>query len=181
MLLRIKGYVRLDNNKNIELFDNYGVLCIENTNVYFDIDDLSIIKSRNWHIDKDGYLVHSYFYFGQIRFVRFHRLIMNVERMQIVDHINRNRADNRKSNLRVCERTENDRNRGLYATNTSGITGIHYDKKRSKWVASITYNCKRLFIGRFDYKEEAVKARLTKEVELFKDFAPQRALLEAYN
>lgn len=171
----------MNNKENIKLFDNYGILFVENTDVYFDIEDLPIIKSRIWGIDKDGYLVHSYFYFGQLRFVRFHRLIMDVKPAQIVDHINRNRADNRKNNLRVCERTENDRNRGLYATNTSGITGIHYDKKRNKWVASITYNCKRLFIGRFDFKEEAVKARLIKEVKLFKDFAPQRALLEAYN
>ena len=169
------------NNQNIQLFDNYGILFIDDTPFYFDIEDLSIIQSRSWYKDKDGYLVHSYFYFGQRRFVRFHRLIMNAPPDKTVDHRDLNRADNRKRNLRVCERTENDRNRGLYATNTSGITGVHYDQKRNKWVASITYNCERLFIGRYELKEEAIMARLVKEVELFKEFAPQRALLEAQN
>lgn len=169
------------NSQNIKLFDNYGILIIGNTSFYFDAEDLSVIQSRQWYKDKDGYLVHSYFYFGQRRFVRFHRLITNAPPNQAVDHINKNRADNRKTNLRICERAENDRNRSLYATNTSGISGVHFDSKRNKWVASITYNNKRLFIGRFEYKDEAVKARLIKEVELFKEFAPQRALLEAIN
>lgn len=115
---------------------------------------------------------------GQRRFVRFHRLVINAPPDKTVDHKNLNRADNRKKNLRVCERAENDRNRGVYATNTSGITGVHYDRKRAKWVASITYNSKRVFIGRYEYKEDAIMARLTKEVELFKEFAPQRAFLE---
>ena len=106
---------------------------------------------------------------------------MNAQEDEIVDHINHKRADNRKRNLRVCKRAENDRNRGLYATNTSGISGVHFDKKRNKWIANITYNRRRIFIGRFSHKEEAIRARLLKEAELFKDFAPQRALLEGLN
>lgn len=168
-------------NQNIRLFDNYGIISVNDTQFYFDLEDLSFVQSREWYKDKDGYLVHSYFYLGQRRYVRFHRLIMNAPAEQIVDHINKNRADNRKNNLRICRRTENDRNRGLYATNTSGVTGVHYDQKREKWVASITYNSKKLFIGRFEIKEDAIRARLIREVELFKDFAPQRALLEAFN
>jgi len=45
-------------------------------------------------------------------------------------------------------------------------------------VASISYNKKRTLIGRFASKKEAVRARLEKEAELFKEFAPQRALME---
>lgn len=167
--------------QDIELFENYGILTVNHTEFLFDKEDLSVIQSRHWYADKDGYLVHSYFYFGQRHFIRFHRLILGAKPEQTVDHKNKNRADNRKENLRLCERIENDRNRGLYATNVSGVTGVHYDKKRAKWVASITYNCKRLFIGRYDFKDEAIKARLTKEIELFKEFAPQRALLEVVN
>lgn len=169
------------NKQDIKLFDDYGILFIDNTSFFFDIEDLSVIRSKNWYKDKDGYLIYSYFYSGKPHFVRFHRIVMNAKSEQIVDHINKNRADNRKKNLRVCNRAENDRNRGVYITNTSGITGVHYDRKRDKWVASITYNCKRIFIGRYEFKEEAIKARLLRETELFKDFAPQRALLEAFN
>lgn len=162
----------------IKILIDYGIFYLDNVEFYFDIEDLPLIQSRSWYKDKDGYLVSCYYYAGQRRFVRFHRIVMNAKEDEVVDHINHKRTDNRKRNLRVCKRAENDRNRGLYATNTSGISGVHFDKKRNKWVASITYNHRRIFIGRFLYKEEAVKARLVKEAELFKDFAPQRALLE---
>lgn len=168
------------NNQLIYLYNTYGTLIIDGTTFYFDIEDLPIIQSRSWYKDKDGYLAHCYYYNGKRCFVSFHRIIMGAKRNEVVDHINKNRADNRKANLRICERTENDRNRGLYSTNTSGVTGVHFDQKRGKWAASITYNNKRLFIGRFEFKEDAIRARLLKEIELFKDFAPQRALLEEY-
>lgn len=162
----------------IKILNDYGILYLDNVEFYFDIEDLPLIKSRSWYRDKDGYLVSCYYYAGRRRFVRFHRIVMNAQEDEIVDHINHKRADNRKRNLRVCKRAENDRNRGLYATNTSGISGVHFDTKRNKWIASITYNRRRIFIGRFSHKEEAIRARLLKEAELFKDFAPQRALLE---
>lgn len=170
----------MNNRNNIRLFDNYGILLIDNTEFNFDIEDLPVIQGRSWYKDRDGYLVHSYYYMGHLRYVRFHRLVMNAKGSYIVDHIDRNRANNRKSNLRICERAENDRNRSVYTTNTSGITGVHFDRKREKWTASITYENKRLFIGRFELKEDAIRARLLKEVELFKEFAPQKALLEVY-
>lgn len=96
---------------------------------------------------------------------------------QYVDHKNRNRYDNRKSNLRCCTYAENNRNRGLCATNKSGVIGVHFDKKRNKWTASITLNGKKIFIGRFENKEAAIQARLQKEHELFGEFAPQQMLI----
>lgn len=171
----------LHKDNTTELFDNYGIIYVQNTPFYFDLDDLDIVESRAWYKDKDGYLTHNYFYDGKLCFARFHRIVINAKPNEFVDHINKNRADNRKSNLRTCKRSENMRNRGLLSTNKSGITGVHYDKQRDKWTASITYNCKKLFIGRFELKEDAIRARLFKEIELFKDFAPQKALLEVYN
>ena len=56
---------------------------------------------------------------------------------------------------------------------------MFFDKRRRKWVANITYNNKRLHLGRYALKEDAVRARLSKEVELFREFAPQRDLCAA--
>lgn len=165
----------------IKLFDDYGVLYVGTSEFVFDIEDLPIIQSRNWYKDKDGYLASSYIYEGRRCFTMFHRIIMHAEPQQCVDHINRNRADNRKQNLRCCSRAENNRNRGRSAANKSGITGVYYDKYRHKWIANIIHNKKRLFIGRFDTKEAAAKARIEKEMELFKEFAPQRLLYEELN
>lgn len=166
----------------IEFLDTYGILRIKTTEFLFDLEDLPLIKGRDsWYCDKDGYLVSSYFYNGVRRFVRFHRLVMHAKPGQCVDHINKNKADNRKKNLRCCERSENDRNRSLYSCNTSGVAGVYFDKQRKKWVASITYNHTKVYLGRYAVKEEAVLARLTKEVELYKEFSPQRELLESLN
>lgn len=166
----------------IELLNTYGILRIKTTEFLFDLEDLPLIKGRDsWYCDKDGYLVSSYFYNGVRRFVRFHRLVMHAKPGQCVDHINKNKADNRKKNLRCCERSENDRNRSLYSCNTSGVAGVYFDKQRKKWVASITYNHKKVYLGRYAVKEEAILARLTKEVELYKEFSPQRELLESLN
>lgn len=90
----------------IKLFDTYGVLTVDGTEFLFDIEDLSIIKSRHWYKDKDGYLASCYTYNRCRCFVMFHRLVMKAERGQTVDHINRNHADNRKKNLRCCSKFE---------------------------------------------------------------------------
>lgn len=160
----------MSNHYNITLLDTHGVLRIGSSDFLFDIDNLPLIESRDsWYCDKDGYLVSSYYYNGVRRFVRFHRIIMYAKPHQYVDHINKNRADNRKQNLRLCDWWENNRNRGIYSTNTSGITGVFFDKQRQKWVASISCGGKRIFIGRFADKDEAIEARLKKETELFKE------------
>ena len=161
------------NGQAVKLLDECGVLNINGTEFLFDIEDFSVINSRNWYVDKDGYLASSYIYNGRRCFAMFHRIIMNAQKGQVVDHINRNRADNRKVNLRCCSKFENNLNRGRRSTNTSGVIGVHYDRKRDKWIANITYDKRRIFIGRFISKDEAVKARLRKESELFKSFAPQ--------
>lgn len=85
----------------IELHDTYGVLRIKTSEFLFDLEDLPLIKGRDsWYCDKDGYLVSSYFYNGIRRFVRFHRLVMHAKPGQCVDHINKNKADNRK---KICD------------------------------------------------------------------------------
>lgn len=167
------------NQNKVELLDTYGVLYIGRAKFLFDLEDLPLIENRSWYVDKDGYLVSCYYYAGTRRFVRFHRIVMEAQAQEFVDHINKNRADNRKKNLRRCNRSENDRNRGLYSTNTSGVAGVFFDKKRGKWVANITYNSKKINLGRFVSKDDAIIARLRKEIELFKEFAPQRKLWES--
>lgn len=175
----MRNYEKCKNK--VKLFDTYGILYIGASEFIFDLDDLPVVKSRTWYEDKDGYLVSYYFYAGKRRCVRFHRIIINAQPHQCVDHINKKKADNRKKNLRCCKRIENDRNRGIYSSNNSGVTGVHFDKRRNRWVASITCNNKRIFIGRFYSKEDAIKARLEKEIALFGDFAPQRELWKEIN
>ena len=78
---------------------------------------------------------------------------------------------------RICAVASGQRTTGTAATNTSGVSGVFFDRQREKWVASITYNSKKIYLGRYDAKEDAIMARLTKEIELYREFAPQKTLL----
>ena len=98
----------------LELFEQYGIIYVNNSPFYFDVDDITKIKGKTWFKDKDGYLTHAYSYHGRTVYSRFHRMIMNASKTQFVDHINKNRADNRKHNLRLCSKSENMQNRGRF-------------------------------------------------------------------
>ncbi|HET9684589.1 MAG TPA: HNH endonuclease, partial [Gemmatimonadaceae bacterium] len=66
------------------------------------------------------------------RETRLHRLITGAPEDQYVDHANRNRADNRRENLRVCTPAQNSENKTLSRRNTSGVTGVTCHKTRAR-------------------------------------------------
>lgn len=72
-----------------------------------------------------------------------------------VDHINGDARDNRISNLRECSNAENCQNLGIRKANTSGATGVTWDKARKKWRAQIRIDGKVTGLGRFETIEEA--------------------------
>lgn len=88
-----------------------------------------------------------------------------------VDHKDRNGLNNKWDNLRLASDTENARNKSIHNNNTSGYTGVSWNKNKKKWLAHITVNYKTIVIGRFDNIDDAVKARKAKEKELFGEFA----------
>lgn len=157
----------------IELCETHGVLTIQGTRFLFDPDDLWIIKSRTWYKDKDGYLASNYLFNGKLCFLMFHREVIKAPAGSVVDHINRDKCDNRKCNLRLCSRSENNMNRNRFANNTSGVAGVYYEAGRDRWVANIVCRHQRVYIGRYKTKEEAIVARLAKEAELFGEFSAQ--------
>jgi len=96
-----------------------------------------------------------------------HREIMNAEKSVVVDHINGDKLDNRKQNLRICTQQQNTFNSKLPVTNNSGIKGVYWCNKRLKWVAQISHNGKTIPLGRYDNFQLAVNARISKEKEIF--------------
>ncbi len=77
-----------------------------------------------------------------------------------IDHINRNRSDNRLCNLRAITQMENCHNQTLRSTNVSGYTGVFWHNQSKKWRSKITINYKHIHLGGFDTKEEAYQAYL---------------------
>ncbi|MBA4754598.1 MAG: HNH endonuclease [Sphingobium sp.] len=76
-----------------------------------------------------------------------------------IDHINGNKSDNRLSNLREVDRTQNNINIKRRTKNSSGVTGVHWSKVASKWVAQIIVDKKTKYLGQFPTKLEAIAAR----------------------
>lgn len=85
----------------------------------------------------------------------------------LIDHINRNRSDNRISNLRVVSRSENQQNHNLFKTNKSGVAGVSWTQKDNRWRARIWLNGKTKNLGHFKTFEEAVLARKQAEKEFY--------------
>lgn len=118
-----------------------------------------------WFANSNGYAVRAGNH--NPRLIRMHRLIAGrmlgreLEQRELVDHINRNRLDNRRSNLRIVDYAQNNRN--VEARGSSGYKGVYPNpgSKRRPWLAKITVDYKQIYLGSFSTKEEAAKAHHT--------------------
>src|SRR6185369_1147212 len=104
------------------------------------------------------------------KFRYLHRIIADAKPGQIVDHINGDTLDNRRSNLRLCTTAENNRNtRGKNPK--SGFKGVYPQFGTNTWQAKITVAGKVLCLGTFKEKEDAAKCYDLAAREHFGEFA----------
>ena len=157
------------------IYDDYAEIILRDRDTNevarskIDIEDIDEIKKYKWCYDAiNGYVVNSKYH------MRLNRYLMNCPDDLVVDHVNRDRLDNRKDNLRICTSHENRMNSGKNRNNTSGTTGISWDKTYKKWEAYINYNYKKIILGYFDVIEDAIEARRQAEIDYFGEFAPTR-------
>lgn len=86
-----------------------------------------------------------------------------------VDHKNKVRDDNRWENLRLATGSQQKMNNNIYKNNTSGCAGVAID--RNLWRARISINGKRITLGRFKDKNDAISAYEKARLEMFGEFA----------
>ena len=173
-----KKYPNLNKKYNkYKLDGEYGVGITSNTNkeFYFDLEDFDKIKNYCWYEDANGYVAaHSLKTDNRNGYVIFlHRLIYNildVGRDIIIDHIQHNKLDNRKSTLRIVNSSENSCNRGIQSNNTSGITGVYFHKPSNSWCGYINIDDKQIRIYT-NTKEEAVIERRKLEDKYFGEYS----------
>lgn len=127
-----------------------------------DNDVFEEIKNINW-ITRTG----KYAYNNNIGLM--HRYILKPNDDDFVDHINHDRTDNRRSNLRICNNSENLRNM-VSRVGSSKYKGVCWHKKANKWVAYIGFNNKLIHIGLFMREMDAARAYDEKAIELFGEF-----------
>ena len=99
-----------------------------------------------------------------------HRFLMDAPDDMEVDHENLDGLDCRYSNMRLATHAENGRNRGKNRNNTSGFKGVSWDKEFSKWIATITVDGKRIYLGRFADKRVARDIYNEASIRLHTDF-----------
>ena len=92
-----------------------------------------------------------------------------------VDHINRDKSDNRWANLRAASRSDNLANASQRPGSASGYRGVTWDRNGNCWSVRIFARGKRVHVGQFRDKVDAAKAHARAMIELFGDFAPDYA------
>lgn len=96
---------------------------------------------------------------------------------EFVDHVDGNGLNNCRANLRDGTGFKNSANRELASNNTSGYKGVGWNKRKSKWRASIMINGKAIFLGYFGTSEEAADAYDQAAVHHFGEYAKTNAML----
>jgi hypothetical protein len=113
-------------------------------------------------------------------FVHLHRLITNAQPGQIIDHVDRDTLNCRRSNLRRATRQQNNWNAGAGRKQaTSKYKGVCLCRRSRRFIAQLRHNRKRIRIGYFDNEEAAALAYNAKAAELFGEFAYLNPIPEA--
>lgn len=148
-----------------EIYLNTGNIAL------IDDDDLPKVIGYSWYEYK-GYAVRmSRKHEGKRKMLFLHRLILPSATGMVIDHINRNRLDNRKSNLRISTRKNNNRNRKRIEGASSPYRGVIWRPHAKKWKAYIKSDKKQHHLGYFEKPEEAAMAYNIAAYELFGEFA----------
>ena len=128
-----------------------------------------IVQMGKWSASKDRGKFYFHKRISKKDKITLHRFLMGMPQGKYVDHVNGDTLDNRRSNLRICSNAANLRNGSIRTNNKSGITGVRYQADRKKWEAGIKVNYKRISLGRYKTKEEAIEARKQAEARYFND------------
>ena len=116
---------------------------------------------------------------GRGRRVLLHRAILAAPDGLEVDHINRNRLDNRRCNLRLATRSENARNTKLAENNTCGYKGVRFIDAVSRWGAVVIFDRESYWLGLYETPEQAAFAYDLGAVALHGEFASPNFLISA--
>lgn len=134
--------------------------------VLLDAENVDLVSSYQWAVGIHGYVTSG----AGKRQILLHRLVAGAGNGCIVDHVNRNKLDNRRSNLRICTCQQNMFNREQQANNQSGYKGV-CQTKDGLWQAQIQYCGRAVYLGRYGDALSAAMAYDMAAKRLFGEYA----------
>lgn len=127
--------------------------------VLVDDEDFDYLSQFKWVYNGNYATMNVQIGYKKQKVVRMHRMLMNAPDNMQVDHIDNNKLNNQKNNLRVCTSAENRRNTPRHKNNKSGYKGVCLNRHKTGWVSTIVYKGKKYKLGNnFKSPEEAAKA-----------------------
>jgi hypothetical protein len=142
----------------------------DGTKFYVDYDNfINHVMGYKFMMNNAGYVMYSSRKDG-LCCKLLHRIIMDCPNDMVIDHIDHNKLNNMKSNLRICTKHQNNMNQSKPKNNKSGVLGVCWCKGKEKWEAHIALNNKRIHLGYFDNLEDASRARKDAEIKYFGEY-----------
>lgn len=135
--------------------------------MFVKVDDEDYVWLSKWKWSYNGKYAHRNVIGNKN--ILMHRLIIGAEKGEVVDHINLDKLDNRRSNLRKCTNSDNQHNSGLRKDNATGYKGVH--KSGRRWIAQIMLNSQVIYLGAYKTPEEAAKKYDAAARQYFGEFA----------
>ena len=139
--------------------------------VLFDADDYSRVNNYTWHVNNQNYVRSLSFRGRNQAALLLHRFIMTPPDGFDIDHINHNVLDNRKCNLRICSKSQNQMNTAIRPHRK--YKGVYNTKYGKFWV-----RVGKTYVGVYESEEEAALAYNQKAIELFGDFVIPNVIKE---
>lgn len=146
-----------------KIFNRYAIVLLS-------LESIEKIKSHKWNIHTNGYICSRM----NKKVILLHRFLFEDSEGHQIDHINRDKFDNRLENLRLVNCSLNQINKYIMSNNTSGVTGVTWDKSRNKWKVSLNINKKCYNLGRYNSFEEACFIRFEAEKIYHKEYSPRK-------
>jgi hypothetical protein len=122
-----------------------------------DAPDAPLIAHHTWRLSTHGYAARSTIEGGRKRTVYLHRQILPSDAETSVDHINGNRLDNRRANLRAATPSQNAAN-SRDRPRRSGFRGVYPHRPTGRWIAQVSVAGRPQHLGIFDDPQDAARA-----------------------
>jgi len=154
----------------IAVIQMYDKNCEKTKQAIIDSDDVKKVLGIKWKFKASNGGAHGSS--GRGTFYILSRFIMDCDNKDlIVDHINFDRLDNRKSNLRICSVEESLRYRRILKETQTGMKGVRFNKNGKRYIASINPKSGFKYLGVYDSIDEAARAYNNAAMEHYGEFA----------